>query len=87
MAKGIFPQMSITDIITALAGWSIAVSPEQLRNPTAEFVEGVYCACLQQVTGLNYEILRDPVQNTLENGEIEDKVKHGMVIDCVYISP
>jgi kinetochore protein Nuf2 len=72
--KNIYPQLSIQDIIDSLAGWGISVSPEQLRNPTTEFVEGVYCACLQQVTGLNYEILRDPVQNTLESGEIEDRV-------------
>lgn len=68
--------MSTTDIINALAGWGISVSPEQLRNPTTEFVEGVYCAFLQQVTGLDYEMLREPVQNTLENGEIEDRVSN-----------
>lgn len=72
--KCVYPQLPVQDIIDSLAGWGISVSPEQLRNPTPEFVEGIYCACSQQVTGLNYEILRDPVQNTLESGEIEDKV-------------
>lgn len=75
--KGIYPHLATQDIIDSLAGWGISVSPEQLRNPTTEFVEGVYSACLQQVTGLNYEILRDPAQNTLESGEVEDKVSCG----------
>jgi len=75
--KGIYPHLATQDIIDSLAGWGVSVSPEQLRNPTTEFVEGVYSACLQQVTGLNYEILRDPAQNTLESGELEDKVSCG----------
>jgi len=74
MAKGIFPQMSTPDIINALAGWGISVSPEQLRNPTSDFVEGVYCACLEQVTGLGYDTLREPAQNTIDNSQAEDKV-------------
>jgi hypothetical protein len=61
MPKGIFPNMNIPDIITALGGWGLSVSPDQLAHPTADFVEGVYCACLQQVTGLTYDSLRDPV--------------------------
>ena len=71
MAKGIFPQMSIPDIINALAGWGISVSPEQLKSPNSEFVEGVYCACLQRVTDLSHDSLKDPVQNALQ---VEDKV-------------
>lgn len=74
MAKGIFPQMTIPDIINALAGWGISVSPEQLKMPTPDFVEGVYCACLQQVTDLNHDSLRDPVQNSLNVSQVEDKV-------------
>ncbi|KAF8964092.1 Nuf2 family-domain-containing protein [Flammula alnicola] len=73
MAKSIFPQMSIPDIINALAGWGISVSPEQLKTPTPDFVEGVYCACLQQVTDLNHDSLRDPVQNALNASQSEDK--------------
>ncbi|KJA27315.1 hypothetical protein HYPSUDRAFT_35161 [Hypholoma sublateritium FD-334 SS-4] len=73
MAKGIFPQMTIPDIINALAGWGISVSPEQLKMPTPDFVEGVYCACLQQVTDLNHDSLRDPVQNSLNASQVEDK--------------
>jgi len=74
MGKGIFPQMSTPEIINALAGWSISVNPEQLKSPTPDFVEGVYCACLQQVTGLSHESLRDPVQNALNSSQAEDKV-------------
>lgn len=65
MAKGIFPQMSIPDIIAALSSWGLSVSQEQLLRPTAEFVEGIYYAFLQLVTGLNHDILREPVQNAL----------------------
>ncbi len=75
MAKGIFPQMSTPDIINALAGWGISVSPEQLRTPTSDFVEGVYCACLEQVTGLTHELIRESVQNTLDNSQVDDKVR------------
>ncbi len=74
MAKGSFPQMSIPDIINALAGWGISVSPEQLKMPTPDFVEGVYGACLHQVTDLNHDSLRDPVQNSLSASQVEDKV-------------
>lgn len=53
--------MNIPDITTALGGWGLSVSPDQLAHPTSDFVEGVYCACLQQVTGLTYDSLREPV--------------------------
>lgn len=74
MAKGIFPQMSIPDIINALAGWGISVSPDQLKSPNSEFVEAVYCACLHQVTDLSHDSLQDPVQNALTASQAEDKV-------------
>lgn len=74
MAKTVFPQMSISDIINALAGWGISVSPEQLKSPTSEFVEGVYCACLQHVTDLNHDSLREPVQNALNVSQADDRV-------------
>ncbi|KAG6816946.1 hypothetical protein H0H87_001461 [Tephrocybe sp. NHM501043] len=73
MAKGIFPQMSIPDITNALAGWGLSVSQEQLQRPTAEFVEGVYHACLQQVTEISIDSLRDPVQNALAATVGEEK--------------
>ncbi|KAF4603976.1 kinetochore-associated Ndc80 complex subunit nuf2 [Pleurotus pulmonarius] len=65
MAKGIFPQMSIPDIIAALSSWGLSVSQEQLLRPSAEFVEGIYYAFLQLVTGLSHDMLREPVQNAL----------------------
>ncbi|EKM82897.1 hypothetical protein AGABI1DRAFT_118320 [Agaricus bisporus var. burnettii JB137-S8] len=67
MPKGIFPNMNIPDIITALGGWGLSVSPDQLAHPTADFVEGVYCACLQQVSGLTYDFLREPVTTSLSS--------------------
>lgn len=59
--------MNIPDIITALGGWGLSVSPDQLAHPTADFVEGVYCACLQQVSGLTYDFLREPVTSSLSS--------------------
>lgn len=74
MAKGIFPQMSIPDITNALAGWGLSVSHEQLVRPSPDFIEGVYCACLQQVTDINHDSLREPVRNALSASSIDDKV-------------
>lgn len=75
MAKGCsFPQMSIPDITAALAGWGVSVSQEQLLRPTSDFVEGVYHACLQQVTDISDDSLRGPVQNALFASAIEEKV-------------
>ena len=72
--KANFPQMSIPDIINALGGWGIFVSPEQLKSPSSDFVEGVYCACLQRLTDLTHDSLQDPVQNALTASQAEDKV-------------
>ena len=69
-----FPHMSIPDIINALAGWGVSVSSEQLKSPNSDFVEGVYCACLQRVTDLDHDSLQDPVQNALAASQTEDKV-------------
>ncbi|KAJ3517795.1 hypothetical protein NLJ89_g283 [Agrocybe chaxingu] len=65
--------MLIPDIINALAGWGISVSQEQLKSPTADFVENVYSACLEQLTGISHGSLRDPVQNALNASQVEDK--------------
>jgi len=70
--KTYFPQMSLSDIIGSLSGWGISVSPEQLHRPTPDFIEGVYCACLQQATGIDQQALRDPVQNALSASSITD---------------
>lgn len=66
--------MNIPDIITALGGWGLSVSADQLTHPTADFVEGVYCACLQQVSGLTYDSLRDPVANSISSLALENEV-------------
>jgi Nuf2 family len=83
MAKGIFPSMSIPDIIGALAGWGLSVSHEQLVRPSSDFVEGVYCACLQQVTDITHESLRDPVQNALSAADV-DRVRRAFAL-CILI--
>ena len=80
MPKGIFPNMNIQDIITALSGWGLPVRAEQLTHPTAEFVEGVYCACLQQVTGVTFESLREPVASSMSSLEIDSEVIYGLVL-------
>lgn len=74
MVKTIFPPMSIPAIIESLGTWKIPASPEQLKSPNSEFVEGVYCACLHRVTDLSHESLQDPAQNALEASQAEDKV-------------
>ncbi|KXN87715.1 putative kinetochore protein NUF2 [Leucoagaricus sp. SymC.cos] len=73
MPKGIFPNMNIPEIITALGGWGLSVRAEQLTHPTADFVEGVYCACLQQVTGITFDSLRDPVTASLSSLGLENE--------------
>lgn len=74
MAKWTLGQLSISDLIDALAGWGLSVSHEQLIRPAADFVEGVYCACLQQVTDIDLDALRDPVKNSLSSSQVDDKV-------------
>ncbi|KAJ7093076.1 Nuf2 family-domain-containing protein [Mycena epipterygia] len=76
MAKGIFPSMSVSDIVNSLGAWGVPIVQEQLHRPTPEFVEGVYCACLQQVTNINHETLRDPVQRILNEAQLYDKDLH-----------
>ncbi|KAF8892658.1 Nuf2 family-domain-containing protein [Infundibulicybe gibba] len=74
MVKGTFPLLPVSDIINTLAGWGLSVSHEQLVRPTSDFVENVYCACLQQVTGISYDTLRDPVQDALSVSAVDEKV-------------
>ncbi|KAG5650919.1 hypothetical protein H0H81_010526 [Sphagnurus paluster] len=85
MAKGIFPQMSIPDITNALAGWGLSVSHEQLTRPSPDFVEGVYCACLQQVTDINQDALRDPVQNALSASSVEEKDLYSLALNNNFL--
>ncbi|PPQ66896.1 hypothetical protein CVT26_009836 [Gymnopilus dilepis] len=74
MARGIFPQLNVKEVTDALAGWGFSVSPEQLHRPTPDFVESVYCACLQQATNLNHDTLRGPVHNALNASQVEDEI-------------
>ncbi|KAH8108199.1 Nuf2 family-domain-containing protein [Cristinia sonorae] len=60
-----FPSMSVTEIVDAFSGWGISVSHEQVLRPTADFVLGIYSACLQQVTNISHESLQEPVQIAL----------------------
>ncbi|KAF7359470.1 hypothetical protein MSAN_01289800 [Mycena sanguinolenta] len=76
MGKAIFPPMSVGDIMTALETWGMPISPEQLHRPTPDFVEGVYCACLYQVTNINHDALREPVQRILNKAQMVDKDLH-----------
>jgi hypothetical protein len=63
--KGIFPKMSIPDIINSLAGWDMPVSQEQLIRPSPDFVQTVYCACLQQITSISHESLSEQIKSAL----------------------
>ena len=75
MAKAIFPRMEMAEIISTLSGWGFPVSQPQLLHPTPDFVESVYFACLQQVTELNQESLKEPVQSALDAAQLEDRVR------------
>ncbi|KAF9269120.1 hypothetical protein L218DRAFT_851920 [Marasmius fiardii PR-910] len=85
-AKFIYPSLTVDDIITALETWGLSVSPEQLYRPTPEFVEGVYCACLDVVTGINNDTLGDALQLSLLGSTMDEKemyspaLKHALLL-------
>jgi kinetochore protein Nuf2 len=60
-----FPPLANTEILSALSGWGLSVSNEQLAKPTSDFVLGVYTFCLRHVTGLSSDELYDTVQQSL----------------------
>ncbi|KAF7311680.1 hypothetical protein MKEN_01071600 [Mycena kentingensis (nom. inval.)] len=74
--KGIFPSMPIPDIVEALSAWGVVVSPEQLSRPSPDFVEGVFSACLYQVTDINQDALREPGLQALNQASPVDKEQH-----------
>jgi len=74
MAKGIYPPMTVVDVIASLDAWGITVSQEQLSRPTQDFVEALYCACLRQAAQLDHNLLKGPVQELLDSSQIEEKV-------------
>jgi kinetochore protein Nuf2 len=75
--------MTMPDIIASLAAWGITVSQEQLNRPTQEFVEGIYTACLRQVTELDYESLSTVVHDVLDESQADDKVNQSTVADRI----
>lgn len=66
--------MPPSEIVGYLGGWNINISHEQLLRPTPEFVESVYYACLEQVTSISLDSIRNPVQNALAALEDSDQV-------------
>ncbi|PFH47672.1 hypothetical protein AMATHDRAFT_151540 [Amanita thiersii Skay4041] len=68
-----YPIMPESDIMASLADWGIAVSEQQLSRPTQDFVEGIFCACLRQVSELDHEALREPLQEVLDMSQVDDK--------------
>ncbi|KAJ7043360.1 Nuf2 family-domain-containing protein [Mycena alexandri] len=76
MGKAMFPTMSTGDIVNSLGAWGVPIVQEQLHRPSPDFVEGVYCACLFQVTNINHETLREPVQKLLNQAQTVDKDLH-----------
>lgn len=57
--------MSVTEIVDAFSGWGISVSHEQVLKPSADFVLGIYSACLRQVTSITPDSLQEPVEAAL----------------------
>jgi kinetochore protein Nuf2 len=70
--------MPPSEIIHYLSTWGITISQEQLLRPTPDFVESVYYACLEQVTGTTSDTVRDAVQNSLAALEDADQVEHAL---------
>ncbi|PIL23710.1 hypothetical protein GSI_13459 [Ganoderma sinense ZZ0214-1] len=67
-----FPSMSVAEIVDAFTGWGYSVSPEQVARPTSDFVVGVYCACLEQVTGITLDTLQEAIDKSLTSTDNPD---------------
>lgn len=91
--KGIFPNMTIPDIIEVLNTWGLNASPEQLNRPTPDFLESIYTACLQAVTGLSLPLLHEPTQNALDAYGTEDRelyskaLSHNLLMFHLQVHP
>lgn len=83
MAPGIFPTMPPSEIIHYLSTWGITISQEQLLRPSPDFVESVCYACLEHVTEVTFDSIRDPVQIALPTFEDGDQVCKSRV----FVSP
>lgn len=62
-----YPNMGNAEVIDSLHSWGLSIAHHQLLKPTQEFVLSVYCACLQQVVGLDEDSLQEPVQSALSS--------------------
>ncbi|EPT01833.1 hypothetical protein FOMPIDRAFT_1029606 [Fomitopsis schrenkii] len=67
-----FPSMSVPEIVDAFTGWGFSVSSEQVAHPTTDFVISIYCACLEQVTGITASTLQPCVDAALDAVENKD---------------
>ncbi|CDO69122.1 hypothetical protein BN946_scf185042.g24 [Trametes cinnabarina] len=67
-----FPSLPISEVVDAFTGWGYSVSPEQVARPTSDFVLGVYCACVEQLTGITLETLQEPMEQALATTENPD---------------
>ncbi|KAI0736553.1 Nuf2 family-domain-containing protein [Fomitopsis betulina] len=67
-----FPSMSVPEIVDAFTGWGFSVSNEQVAHPNTDFVMNIYCACLEQVTGLTASTLQPCVDSALDTVENKD---------------
>lgn len=72
MGTGIYPTMSVAEVMTSLQEWGLNVSPEQLHRPSQDFVEGIYCFFLQKVTELDKETLSHAVQDVLDASQSDE---------------
>ncbi|OSD02761.1 hypothetical protein PYCCODRAFT_1458867 [Trametes coccinea BRFM310] len=67
-----FPSLPISEVVDAFTGWGYSVSPEQVARPTSDFVLGVYCACVEQLTGITLDTLQEPLEQALATTENPD---------------
>ena len=63
--------MSVPEIVDAFTGWGFSISNEQVAHPTTDFVMCIYCACLEQVTGITPSTLQPCVDSALELAQIK----------------
>ncbi|KAF8644154.1 hypothetical protein AX16_008681 [Volvariella volvacea WC 439] len=84
-AKGIYPLLTVPDIIAALAGWDLNVSAEQLNHPNPDFVEHVYLCCLKKVTNVELDTFQEPMETTLSAFLGEEQEMYSLALSNVMI--
>ena len=60
-----YPDMSNAIIVDSLNERGVAITHQQLVSPTAQSTLNIYSGCLQLLTGLTPESLREPVEDAL----------------------